>query len=100
MKHVKINSDLGIETFYVEHTDTYGGEANYCWVHRFKVSARTMREALTKVKREIWYAPVPRTKVSNYGDMLRADCVKSPECFFVYYFDADSHGSYSNIKEL
>lgn len=26
-------------TYFVEVTDTFGGEANYCWVRRYKVSA-------------------------------------------------------------
>lgn len=89
-----------MDTFYVEHTDTFAGEANYCWVHRFKVTARDMRHALTKVKKEIFFAPVPRCKVSDYGDMLRADVVGSPECFFVEYFDEQTNGQNSRIKEL
>ncbi len=27
--------------YFIEMTDTFGGEANYCWVHRFIVSAST-----------------------------------------------------------
>lgn len=30
--------------YSVEYTDTFGGEANYCWVKRGFVSAREMRE--------------------------------------------------------
>lgn len=35
--------------YYVEVTDTFGGEANYTWVRRFKVHANTMRGAMRKV---------------------------------------------------
>ena len=35
--------------YYIEMTDTYGGEANYCWVNRFIVSASTPRGAMRKV---------------------------------------------------
>ena len=30
-----------METFHIEVTDTFGGEANYCWVKRFKVTAKS-----------------------------------------------------------
>ena len=35
--------------YYIEMTDTYGGEANYCWVNRFIVSASTPRGAMRRV---------------------------------------------------
>ena len=35
--------------YFVEMTDTYGGEANYCWVNRFIVSASSPRGAMRKV---------------------------------------------------
>lgn len=85
-------------SYFVEHTDTFAGEANYCWVHRFKVSARDMRHALTKVKKELWYR-CPRTKVSDYGDQLRADVVGSPECLFVSEWDEFCNNEL-RVKEL
>lgn len=45
-----------MNTYYVELTDTYGGEANYSWVKRFLVKAETMRGAMRKVSRETGYA--------------------------------------------
>ena len=36
--------------YFVEMTDTYGGEANYCWVNRFIVSASSPRGAMRKVR--------------------------------------------------
>ena len=41
------------EIFIIEVTDTYGGEANYCWVHRFKVRASSTMGAIRKVGREM-----------------------------------------------
>jgi hypothetical protein len=35
--------------YFVEMTDTFGGEANYCWVNRFIVSASTPRGAMRRV---------------------------------------------------
>ena len=38
--------------FNVEITDTFGGEANYCWVNRFSVEAKSFLGAIQKVARE------------------------------------------------
>jgi hypothetical protein len=35
--------------YFIEMTDTFGGEANYCWVHRFIVSASSPRGAMRRV---------------------------------------------------
>ena len=41
--------------FFVEVTDTDGGEAKYSWVHSFKVHASTARGAMRKVERRLPY---------------------------------------------
>jgi len=35
--------------YFIEMTDTFSGEANYCWVNRFIVSASTPRGAMRRV---------------------------------------------------
>lgn len=35
--------------YFIEMTDTFGGDANYCWVNRFIVSASTPRGAMRRV---------------------------------------------------
>jgi len=35
--------------YFIEMTDTFGGEANYCWVNRFIVSASSHRGAMRRV---------------------------------------------------
>ena len=35
--------------YFIEMTDTFSGEANYCWVNRFIVSASSHRGAMRKV---------------------------------------------------
>lgn len=35
--------------YFIEMTDTFGGEANYCWVNRFIVSASSPRGAMRRV---------------------------------------------------
>ncbi len=38
--------------YYFEMTDTFGGELNYCWIHRFKIEAKSPRGAIQKLSRE------------------------------------------------
>ena len=38
--------------YFIEHTDMYQGEANYCWVNRFIVSASSERGAMRKVAKK------------------------------------------------
>jgi hypothetical protein len=41
-----------MNVFYFEMTDTFGGELNYCWLKRFKITAKSLRGALIKLSRE------------------------------------------------
>lgn len=75
--------------FNVEFTDTFGGEANYCWVNRFQVEAKDIRQAITKAKQERYHAPVPRHRTSDYGDMVRIDIVGECVCAFITYADEE-----------
>jgi hypothetical protein len=36
--------------YQVTYTDTFSGEANFCWVNRFEVQANTLRGAIRKAK--------------------------------------------------
>ena len=66
--------------YFVEITDTFGGEANYSWVKRLKVKASTMRGAVNKVSRDsvlTWHC------VGDYGDMKRYDSESGATCFFI-----------------
>ena len=75
-------------TFEYEYTDTFAGEANYCWVKRGKVSVpelthygydcshgyarankTAMRELVRRVKYELGLTGVPCTR-HNFGDTL------------------------------
>jgi hypothetical protein len=38
--------------YYFEMTDTFGGELNYCWIHRFSIKANSIRGALQKLSKE------------------------------------------------
>jgi hypothetical protein len=41
--------------YYFEMTDTYGYDANYSWVNRFKVSAKSLHGALCKLSKEVGF---------------------------------------------
>ena len=36
-------------TYNIEVTDTFGGDANYCWVRRYAVTAKSMLGAVQKL---------------------------------------------------
>jgi len=72
------------ESFYVEITDTFGGEANYSWVKRFIVKARTFQGAISKVSKETGYS---FKCVMATGDMNRYDAKGNCICAFVEYAD-------------
>ena len=84
-------------TYFVEMTDTFGGEANYCWVNRFLVSASSPRGAMRKVAKQFGYS------VRSVGGD-RWDTVSGATCFFVEWVDpADIQSyrdNYSRIEVL
>lgn len=70
--------------FYIEVTDTYGGEANYSWVKRYSYEARSMLGAIQKLAREHgsgW------TIDYTTGDMARYNLSRACVCAFVTYGD-------------
>ena len=67
-------------TYFIEVTDTFGGEANYCWVNRFLVSASSPRGAMRRV-------------CTRTGDSVRSvggdrwDSTRGCVCYFVEWVD-------------
>ena len=41
-----------MNTYKIEITDTFGGEANYSWVRRYEIAANTMKGAMQKLARQ------------------------------------------------
>ena len=78
--------------FFVVMTDTFGGEANFSWVHHFKVRASSFRGAIGKVTRETGYRA---RKTADYGDMARYNVPGCAICYFVEWFDDAYHGQQS-----
>lgn len=74
--------------YFVEVTDTFGGEANYSWARRYKLLAASMKGAQLKMTREQgsgW------SKVMDSGDMQRWDSASGATCMFIEDFDTDRH---------
>lgn len=80
-----------MDHFYVEITDTFGGEANYSWVTRHKVSAKSTLGAIQKISRD---SGLNWRKVSDYGDSIRYDSKSGATFLFIEWFDADKHSQY------
>ena len=76
-----------MKKYMVEFTDTFAGEANYCWTNRFEVTAKSMQQAITKAKQLRYYSPLPKHKTSDYGDMIRIDMVGQNVCAFCTYLE-------------
>ena len=78
------------QTYFVEMTDTFSGDANYSWVRRFLVQSVSMRGAISKVTRETGY----HARVDyDCGDMARYNAVGACICYFV----SDSTGRESEM---
>ena len=75
-----------MEIVIVEFTDTFGGDANYCWVDRYEIEAKDLKQAITKAKRQRYYSPLPAHKVAyDIGNERRIDIVGQCVCAFAYY---------------
>lgn len=84
------------EIFYVEVTDTYGEEANYSWVKRFKVHASSALGAIRKVSTE---TGLNFRKEWDTGDLSRYDAKQCAICAFLSgYEDQSEH--YSHVKSI
>ena len=75
-----------MEKFYVEVTDTSGGDANYAWVHRYIVSAQSELGAIRKVSRK---EGLSFRKDWDDGLCTRYNAKGAAVCAFVSYYDAD-----------
>ena len=86
-----------MNTFLIEITDTYGGEANYSWVKRWLVKANTERGAISKLARREgggfrldW----------NSGDTARYNLKGACVCAFVSYLDDSAISSFNGTKTI
>lgn len=71
---------MNLNTYTVEMTDTFGDEANYSWVKRFTVSAKSVLGAIRKVTKE---TGLPARKDYDAGDCVRYNVPNACICYFV-----------------
>lgn len=76
-----------MNTYQIEVTDTFGGEANYCWVRRYTVRAKSIRGAIQTLAKE--YAKGWKLE---YSDSLHAryNLKGCAICCFIDYVESDS----------
>lgn len=71
--------------YSVEMTDTFGGEANYCWVQRALIDApsdASSRLLIRRAKRALGLTPC-RHRTQDWGDLIRLDLANNPICIFI-----------------
>jgi hypothetical protein len=78
--------------YFVEITDTFGGEANYSWVTRHKVRASSARGALIRINRD-----------SGLGFRSvgcdRYDSRSGATCAFITPWDDAYHGQFFHVSD-
>lgn len=87
--------------FDVEVTDTFGGEANYCWVHRHLVSIpegvtkswsrKSERRALVRKAKAAEGWTGIRCETEDYGDQITIRPRGLLQVMFITYRDLDIH---------
>ena len=69
-----------MKTYKIEITDTFGGEANYSWVTRHEIKAKSMQGAMQKLSR---LSGLNWRKVCDFGNMCRYDSKSGATCAFI-----------------
>ena len=73
--------------YYIEVTDTFGGEANYSWVTRHVIKAKSLKGAVNALSR--------RSGISWHSvGCNRYDSKSGATCFFIEEFDPEFHDEY------
>ena len=63
---------MGTQVWSIEHTDTFGGEANYCWLRKYKIDipeSYNRSWIVRKVKEQLGWTG-DRVLVEDWGDYL------------------------------
>lgn len=82
--------------FFVEVTDTYGEDANYSWVKRYKVNATSELGAIRKISAE---SGLNFRKEWDNGHTVRYDAKQCAVCAFLSPYE-DQSEQYSYVKAL
>lgn len=87
--------------FDIEYTDTFGGEANYCWVDRYtiRVDSDSRGAVMRAAKKAAGLAGV-RGRTVEYGDMFDFRPYRSATVLFVTWHDCGQPGGCDACKPL
>lgn len=80
--------------YFIEITDTFGGEANYSWVTRHKVKAKSPRGAIIRINR---HSGLGFRISGDYGDCKRYDSNSGATCAFVSDWEPE-HSTFARIN--
>jgi len=71
--------------YQVEMTDTFGGEANYCWVRRAEIDAPATSTSAMLVRRakKALGISATRHRTTDWGDLIRLDLSNACICVFI-----------------
>jgi hypothetical protein len=80
--------------YAVEQTDTFGGEANYCWVRRYTIAGgdNVSRRALVRRAKALCGLTGVRCDVSDYGDTIDIRPRGMAQVVFVNWQDDATEG--------
>ena len=71
-----------MSTYEYEYTDTFGGEANYCWVERGEIKAPDIKTAMRRARKELGLAG--RKGKADFWDCLSARWSPSGCCTVLF----------------
>ncbi len=77
--------------YFIEVTDTFGGEANYSWATRHVIKAKSERGAINTLSRRSginWHC------VDHYDQWTRYDSKSGATCAFVEEYDPEIHADF------
>jgi hypothetical protein len=84
---------MKLNTYHIEVTDTFGGEANYSWKREYRVRASSIRGAIQVLSRKDgagWKVDYICADSAYYN--LQGACI----CAFVQYVD-DGESIYNDV---
>ena len=87
------------QQYFFEVTDTFAGETNYAWVHRYLVRAKSLLGALRKVARETGYSGRLK-KTLDCGDFARWDVRGAAICILGNWTEGREAQTYQHVKTL
>lgn len=76
--------------YFVEVTDTFGGEANYAWARRYRVRSKSMRGAIRAVSRHHGWQRRLKLNYSDFGESAAYDVRGAAVRIFIHHVDGDN----------